>query len=77
MKVIKHYVNGKYCDGGDRTSDIFNPATGEVISKVQLGDAHVVKETVDISLKALEGWRQTTPAKRASIMFNYKKCLSF
>ena len=75
MKVIKHYVNGKYCDGGDRTSDIFNPATGEVISKVQLGDAHVVKETVDISLKALEGWRQTTPAKRANIMFNYKKLL--
>lgn len=75
MKVIKHYINGKYCDGGDRTSDIFNPATGEVISKVQLGDSDVVKDTVDISLKALEGWMQTTPAKRASIMFNYKKLL--
>ena len=75
MKVIKHYLNGQDYDGGDRTSDIFNPATGEVISKVQLGNKEVVNETIDISLKALENWTKTTPAKRASIMFNYKKLL--
>ena len=75
MKVIKHYLNGQDYDGGDRTSDIFNPATGEVISKVQLGNKKVVNETIDISLKALENWTKTTPAKRASIMFNYKKLL--
>ena len=72
MKIIKHYLNGQDYDGGDRTSDIFNPATGEVISKVQLGNKKVVNETIDISLKALENWTKTTPAKRASIMFNYK-----
>ena len=75
MKIIKHYLNGQDYDGGDRTSDIFNPATGEVISKVQLGNKKVVNETIDISLKALENWTKTTPAKRASIMFNYKKLL--
>ena len=75
MKIIKHYLNGQEHDGGNRTSDIFNPATGEVISKVQLGDKKVVNETIDISLKALENWTKTTPAKRASIMFNYKKLL--
>ncbi len=75
MKVIKHYLNGQEYDGGDRTSDIFNPATGEVISKVQLGNHKVVNEAVDISLQALESWSKTTPAKRASIMFNYKKLL--
>ena len=62
-------------DGGDRTSDIFNPATGEVISKVQLGDKKTVDAAIDISLKALDSWSKTTPAKRASIMFNYKKLL--
>ena len=75
MKIIKHYLDGKDYDGGDRTSDVFNPATGEVISKVQLGNKNVVKKAVDVSLKALEGWKLTTPAKRASIMFNYKKLL--
>ena len=75
MKVIKHYVNGKDYDEGDRTSDIFNPATGEVITKVQLGNKNVVNVAVENSLKALESWSKTTPAKRASIMFNYKKLL--
>ena len=74
MKIIKHYLNGQDYDGGDRTSDIFNPATGEVISKV-VRKKKVVNETIDISLKALENWTKTTPAKRASIMFNYKKLL--
>ncbi|MBF97300.1 MAG: putative 3-oxopropanoate dehydrogenase [Alphaproteobacteria bacterium MarineAlpha9_Bin4] len=75
MKIIKHYIEGKEYEGGERTGDIFNPATGEIISKVQLGDSNVVKKAVDVSLKALEGWQNTTPAKRAGIMFNYKKLL--
>ena len=75
MKIIKHYINGKDYDEGDRTSDIFNPATGEVITKVQLGNKNVVNVAVENSLKALESWSKTTPAKRASIMFNYKKLL--
>ena len=75
MKIIKHYLNGKYYDGGERTSDVFNPATGEVISKVKLGNQNVVEEAIKISLKVLESWRLTTPAKRANVMFNYKKLL--
>ena len=75
MKIIKHYLNGQEHDCGERTSDIFNPATGEVISKVQLGDKKTVDAAIDISLKALDSWSKTTPAKRASIMFNYKKLL--
>ena len=75
MKIIQHYINGKDYDEGDRTSDIFNPATGEVISKVKLGSKKVVNAAVENSLKALESWSKTTPAKRASIMFNYKKLL--
>ena len=75
MKIIKHYLNGQEHDGGDRTSDIFNPATGEVISKVQLGDKQTVDAAIDISSKVLDSWSKTTPAKRASIMFNYKKLL--
>ena len=75
MKIIKHYINGKDYDGGDRSSNIFNPATGEVISKVQLGNVNIVREAVDVSISVLEEWKKTTPAKRAGIMFNYKKLL--
>ena len=53
MKIIKHYLNGQEHDGGERTSDIFNPATGEVISKVQLGDKKTVDESNRYFIKSI------------------------
>ena len=31
---IEHFINGKHVRGGGRTSDVFNPATGEVSAQV-------------------------------------------
>ena len=75
MDLIKHYINGEDKEGGSRQGDVYNPAIGEVISKVTLGDLEVVNNAIESSKKVLENWRYTTPAKRASIMFNYKKLL--
>ena len=75
MDLIKHYINGEDIEGGSRQGDVYNPAIGEVISKVTLGDLEVVNNAIESSNKVLEKWRYTTPAKRASIMFNYKKLL--
>ena len=75
MELIKHYINGSDVEGGNREGDVYNPAIGEVVSKVALGDSNVVKKAIDCSLNVLEKWRYTTPAKRATIMFNYKKLL--
>ena len=75
MDLIKHYINGEDKEGGSRQGDVYNPAIGEVISKVTLGDLEVVNNAIESSKKVLEKWRYTTPAKRASIMFNYKKLL--
>ena len=72
MDLIKHYINGEDTEGGSRHGDVYNPAIGEVISKVTMGDLAVVNNAIEISKKVLEKWRYTTPAKRASIMFNYK-----
>ena len=70
MDLIKHYINGEDIEGGSRQGDVYNPAIGEVISKVTLGDLEVVNNAIESSNKVLEKWRYTTPAKRASIMFN-------
>ena len=75
MDLIKHYINGEDIEGGSRQGDVYNPAIGEVISKVTLGDLEVVNNAIETSKKVLEKWRYITPAKRASIMFNYKKLL--
>ena len=75
MNLIKHYIAGKEVEGGSRKGNVFNPATGEIISEVCLGDDSLVQQAVDSSSQALEKWKYTTPAKRASIMFRYKNLL--
>ena len=75
MDLIKHYINGANEEGGSRKGDVYNPAIGEVVSKVSLGDLDTVNKAIQCSMNVLEKWKYTTPAKRASIMFNYKKLL--
>ena len=75
MKLIQHHINGKKISSGNRKGNIFNPAIGEVIANVELGDSKLVSEAVKVSLNAFEEWQYTTPAKRASIMFKYKRLL--
>ena len=46
MNLIQHFVNGKVFKGSsERTSKVFNPATGEQTSKVNLAS----KADVDIT----------------------------
>ena len=46
MYLIKHYINGKDEVGGSRQGDVYNPAIGEVVSKVTLGDLEVVNNAI-------------------------------
>ncbi len=75
MKLIHHHINGKKVSGGKRKGNIFNPAIGEVIANVELGNSELVSDAVKVALNAYEKWKYTTPAKRASIMFKYKSLL--
>ena len=43
---IEHFINGKHVRGGGRTSDVFNPATGEVSAKVALASSAEVDAAV-------------------------------
>ncbi len=75
MDLIKHYINGEKISGGERKGSVYNPAIGEVISEVCLGNTAVVNKALDVSKNILSSWRETTPAKRAAIMFKYKQLL--
>ena len=75
MNLIKHYINGNDVEGGSRKGKVYNPATGDAISEVTLGDNVLLEIAIKNSKEVLDKWKYTTPAKRASIMFNYKKLL--
>ena len=57
MRVIKHFVDGKIFEGSSkRRSKVFNPATGEEASEVNLASKNDVDFAVEKAKKAFE-WR--------------------
>ena len=75
MNVLNHLIDGVRVDGGSRTGDVFNPATGEVTGTLQLADAATLQAAIASSAAAFPAWRDTPPAKRAQVMFRFKQLL--
>ena len=76
MNLIEHFISGKIVKGSSKkTSDVFNPATGEKISKVSLAS----KSDVDLAVKnakdAFVEWSKKPPAQRARILFKFKELI--
>lgn len=59
----------------DRTSNVHNPSTGEVIATVPWCGADEVDAAVTAAQNALETWGVTPPIERARVMFRYKQRL--
>src|SRR5690242_4042497 len=58
MKTITHWIDGKtYDKAAERHGDVFNPATGEVQSKVAFASPSVVDEAVESAARASQTWR--------------------
>ena len=76
MNVIKHFVNGQLFDGNSkRKGKVFNPATGDQNSEVNLATTNDVNIAVDAAKKAFVTWSQKTPLFRARILFKFKELI--
>ena len=74
---ITHFVNGNSWNGkADRTGEVFNPATGEIIGHVDFASVAVADEVVGAAQKAFEEWRGTSLAKRTQILFAFREILN-
>ena len=73
--LIGHFINGDMINDNDRTQDVFNPATGVATKKVALASKQTVEQAISAAQAAFPGWRNTTPIKRARIMFRFKELL--
>ena len=74
MTQISHFIDGKSAGGSSvRTSDVFNPNTGEVQHQVRLANAADVDLAVQAALRAFPGWSATNPQRRARVMFEFKR----
>lgn len=76
-KVIEHYINGKYTRLSGKTShDVYNPATGEVIAKLNFADTDGVETAIQAAKEAFPIWSKMAPIKRARIFFKFNQLLN-
>ena len=76
MYKIQNAIHGKKIDStSSRSSQIFNPATGEQIGEVPLSGVDEVNQAVASAKSVAKEWAHTPPLKRARHMFNFKHLL--
>ncbi|MGY9071621.1 MAG: CoA-acylating methylmalonate-semialdehyde dehydrogenase [Acidimicrobiales bacterium] len=77
MRQISHYVNGSISPSSSgRTSNVFNPATGQVQAEVGLASIDEVNAVVASSLEAFKSWRASSLAQRTAIMFAFREIMA-
>jgi len=76
MNLIEHFINGKTAKGSSKkTSKVFNPATGEQTSEVNLASKADVDLAVQKAKQAFTDWSRKPPAQRARIIFKFKELI--
>jgi malonate-semialdehyde dehydrogenase (acetylating)/methylmalonate-semialdehyde dehydrogenase len=70
------YVSGRWTTSSAGESlDVFNPATGEVISRTPLARPDEVEAAVAAAKAAFPSWRKVPPPERARYLFRYRDLL--
>ncbi|MDA9413881.1 methylmalonate-semialdehyde dehydrogenase [Bradyrhizobium sp. CCBAU 25360] len=73
---INHFIDGKQVTGGsERSSPVFNPATGEQTGRVVAANAAVVADAVSAANRAAQAWAGTTPLRRARVLNRFLRIL--
>ena len=76
MNPIQHWIDGKQWSGTPgRVSDVFAPATGEVVSQVALAGTEELQAAVAGAVRASGEWMQTPLGKRMAILFAFRELL--
>jgi len=72
MRTIGHFIGGKSVAGSSEAfGDVFDPATGEVEARVELGGAAEIEAALQAALAAQPAWAATNPQRRARVMFGF------
>ena len=68
-RVLRNFVGGEWVEPeSDRTSELVNPATGEVFAEAPVSGPEDVDRAVRAAAEAFESWSQSTPSDRQRAM---------
>jgi malonate-semialdehyde dehydrogenase (acetylating)/methylmalonate-semialdehyde dehydrogenase len=76
MNTIENAFGGKkVASTSPRTSNVYDPATGEVVAKLPLSTLEEINAVVAAAKAASVSWGTTPPMKRVAPMFRFKELL--
>jgi len=76
IPTIPHWIDGKpFIGAEDKTTDVRNPATGEVIAKVAAATSPEVETAIVSAAAAFEIWSNYSLAKRSAVLFRFRELL--
>ena len=74
MRKISHWIGGKPSQGSsERTSPVYDPATGEQQAEVVLATKADVEDAVATAAAAFESWSQSSLSVRTKVMFAFRQ----
>ncbi|WP_309109751.1 CoA-acylating methylmalonate-semialdehyde dehydrogenase [Saccharothrix sp.] len=74
MSTIPHWIDGNRTTGvSTRTSEVFDPATGEVARQVVLAEQADVDAAVESASKASVAWGESSLATRSRVLFKFRQ----
>ncbi|MEC7763842.1 MAG: CoA-acylating methylmalonate-semialdehyde dehydrogenase [Pseudomonadota bacterium] len=77
MYQVGNWINGaNEASSSSRTSDIYNPATGEVQGTVQLSSKEELDAAVAKAAEAQKAWAATNPQRRARVMMKFAQLIN-
>ena len=77
MRRIQHFIDGELRAGtSGRSSDVYNPATGEVQAQVDLASVAEVDQAVISASAAAVEWSEGSLTQRTQIMFRFRELLA-
>ncbi|UUL76276.1 CoA-acylating methylmalonate-semialdehyde dehydrogenase [Pseudarthrobacter sp. Fe7] len=75
--VINHFINGAETAGvGDRTTSVYNPATGAVTGELRLANRADLDTAVAAARKAADTWGDISLAKRTAVLFKFRELVA-
>jgi malonate-semialdehyde dehydrogenase (acetylating) / methylmalonate-semialdehyde dehydrogenase len=77
MREVGHFIGGKHVPGqSGRTTEFFQPMTGEVIGRVALASGEELRQAVENAKQAQPAWAATNPQRRARVMMRFLELIA-
>jgi len=74
--VVPHWINGaEFPSTSGRTAPVYDPALGVVTKHVALADEREIEAAIASANAAFPAWRDTSLAKRQTILFKFRELL--